>query len=85
MPEKSKTVKTLEEVNLILGTALPTIGLLVGAVQLTRELFRRREAGETSISLDEAAQLLTSGGDDIITKADAWLAEHGYDTDGNKV
>jgi hypothetical protein len=80
----TKALEAIQKVNALLSAAIPTVGLVIGAIELARELFRRKESGEPDMTLEEAAELLVEGGKAIMEKSDMWLADHGYGPDGKK-
>jgi hypothetical protein len=86
MPEPGKLDKvadTLEDINKIVGQFIPLVGPFMGLLGTVLKLVDkpnmdpalRRQAIETM-----HANFTTVG-----LNADAWLASHGYDKNGNKV
>jgi len=80
----SSALQAVQKVNALLAAAIPTVGLVIGAIELVKEIFRRKEAGAPELTLDEMATMLIELGEGIGKKSDEWLTEHGYGPDGKK-
>ena len=70
----------VEDINKLLSSAIPTLGLAFGAINMVREMFRRQQAGQAAATFEENVRLIHEGGAAMIAKSDAWFAENpGYD------
>lgn len=73
---QQKLATQIEDINQLLGAAIPTLGLAFGAINMVREMFRRQAAGEAAASFDENVRLIHDGANAMIAKSDAWFAAH---------
>jgi len=71
-----KLAGQIDDINKLLGAAIPTLGLAFGAINMVREMFRRQAAGEAAASFEQNVQLIHDGANQMIEKSDAWFAEH---------
>lgn len=79
MPEEPQQPQaqneTLNKVNALLAQVQPTIGLAFSAIALIRELFRRKQAGEADLTLEQMADFIDTGANRIIKASNDWLAQ----------
>lgn len=79
-----KLIAQIAEINKLLGSAIPTLGLAFGAINLVRDMFRRHEAGEAQATFDENVTLIREGGAQMQATSEAWLEANGYNPDGTR-
>jgi hypothetical protein len=73
---QQKLAGQIDDINQLLGAAIPTLGLAFGAINMVREMFRRQAAGEAAAEFAENVALIHAGAASMAEKSAAWFAEH---------
>lgn len=76
MAKTDKIATQMADINALLTSAIPTLGLALGAINMVREMFRRKDAGEAAATFEENVALIHAGGVQMVANADAWFAAH---------
>lgn len=74
--KNEKITNQIADINKLLSSAIPSLGLAMGAINMIRDMFRRHESGEAAATFEQNVAIIEAGSTLMQERSAEWLAAH---------